>query len=100
MRMHRGSSKDARDQPRTAGNLPLSASPPATVSVVVEVARAGHVTRHRIRVVTGSLVRAAVKQVGQAPEGSAVLVDGTPIPLDTPIEGPMVITVVPTFSGG
>jgi len=100
MRMHRGSSKDARDPPGTAGNLPLSASPAATVEVVVEIARAGRVDRRELRIPRGTLVRAALKQVGQAPEGSAVLVDETSVPLDEPILAPTRLVVVPTFSGG
>lgn len=56
--------------------------------------------RRRIRVVPGTLVRAVLRSLGQSPEGSAVLAEDVPIPLDTPIDGPMRLTVVPTFSGG
>ena len=100
MRMHRGSSKDVRARPRTTESLPLSASPSRSVPVVVEITRAGEIARHRLRVAPGTLVRAVVRQVGLAPEGSAVLAEDTPIPLDTPIEGPVRLVVVPTFSGG
>ncbi len=97
--MHRGSSKGARNQRRPPDTLPLSASPPP-ISVVVEVVRGGTVVRRRIRVAPGTLVRAALRRTGNSPEGSAVLVEEVPIPLDTPIVGPMRLTVVPTFSGG
>ncbi len=97
--MHRGSSKGARSERPAPETLPLSASP-KTVSVMVEVTRGGSVDRRRIRVAPGTLVRAALRSVGQSPEGSAVLLNEVPIPLDTPIEGPMRLTVIPTFSGG
>lgn len=79
--------------------LPLSASP-ARVAVVIELTRGGSVERRRLRVAPGTLVRAALRSVGQSPEGSAVMIDSEPIPLDTPITGPVRLTVVPTFSGG
>jgi len=41
-----------------------------------------------------------VRQVGQRAEGCAVLVDGTSVPLDTAVDGPIRLTVIPTFSGG
>jgi len=41
-----------------------------------------------------------VRQVGLAPEGTSVLVDGVSVPLDLPIERPVRLVVVPTFSGG
>lgn len=79
--------------------LPLSA-PPTTFVVDIELTRGASVERQRLHVAPGTLVRAALRSAGHAPEGSAVLVDETPIPLDTPIDGPMRLTVVPTFSGG
>jgi sulfur carrier protein ThiS len=97
--MHRGSSKGARDPRRPPDNLPLSASP-AAISVVVEVTRGGSVERQRIRVAPGTLVRAVLRSTGHAPEGSAVLVNEVPIPLDTPIDRSVRLTVIPTFSGG
>jgi sulfur carrier protein ThiS len=97
--MHRGSSKGAREREPAPGSLPLSASP-ATVAILIELTRGGSVERRRVRVPSGTLVRAVLRSVGQAPEGSAVLLGETPIPLDTPIDGPMRLTVVPTFSGG
>jgi sulfur carrier protein ThiS len=97
--MHRGSSKGARSERPAPETLPLSASPP-TVTVVVEVTRGASVVTHEIRVVPGTLVRAALRATGHAPEGSAVLVDEVPVPLDTVIDGPMRLTVLPTFSGG
>jgi sulfur carrier protein ThiS len=97
--MHRGSSKEARGDPRASETLPLSASP-SPISIVVEVTRGGSVERHRVRVPPGTAVRVVLRQVGCAPEGSAVLVDGTSIPLDATLDRPTRLTVVPTFSGG
>jgi sulfur carrier protein ThiS len=95
--MHRGSSKEARDASRASETLPLSASP---VTVWVEVTRGGSVERRRLRVAPGTTVRAVLRTAGLAPEGSAVLVAGTSVPLDVPIDRPTRLTVVPTFSGG
>jgi sulfur carrier protein ThiS len=95
--MHRGSSKVARGPPPAAGNLPLSA--PFLV-LDVEVARAGRSHRHRIEVAPGTLVREAVRRVGLVPEGTSVLVDGVPVPLDLPIDSVVKLVIVPTFSGG
>ena len=79
-------------------HLPLSASP--DVRVEVEVARAGRSVVHERRVAPGTLVKQVVRSVGEAPEGAAVLVDGVSVPLDTPIDAPLRLVVVPTFSGG
>ena len=99
MRMHRGSSKGTRDRPRAPGTLPLSASP-SHVAVTLEITRGAAVRRRRIRVPLGTPVRAALHSAGLAPEGSAILVKDTPIPLDTPIDRPLRLTVISTFSGG
>jgi sulfur carrier protein ThiS len=99
MRLHRGSSKDDRGSSPTAENLPLSASPPK-VYIEVEVARAGRTRSARLEVTPGTLVRAVVRSVGEAPEGCVVLLEGTSVPLDTPIERPVRFTVVPTSSRG
>jgi len=99
MRMHRGSSKGGRGRPATPETLPLSA-PSGPIEVTVEIARAGRSVRRTVEVRPGGLVRDVVREVGQAPEGCAVLVQGTSIPLDTPITAPLRLTVVPTFSGG
>ena len=99
MRLHRGSSKDARGPTPTTESLPLSASP-ATLLVEVEVVRGSRSRSARFDVASGTLVRAVVRSAGEAPEGCAVLVGETPVPLDTPIERPLHLTVVPTFSGG
>ncbi len=99
MRMHRGSSKGTRDYPQTPGTLPLSASP-SLVAVTLEITRSSSVRRRRIRVPLGTPVRAALRSAGLAPEGSAVLVEDTPIPLDMPIDRPLRLTVISTFSGG
>jgi sulfur carrier protein ThiS len=97
--MHRGSSKGARRRPSAPEALPLSASP-TRLHVVVEVTRGGSVERRELELVPGTLVRAVLRSIGQAPEGSAVLVDDLPIPLDTAIDRALTMTVVPTFSGG
>jgi sulfur carrier protein ThiS len=98
MRMHRGSSKGTGAGHPAPEHLPLSAS--ATVRVEVEVARAGASSVHSREVAVGTLVKELVRSVGEAPEGSAVLVEGVSIPLDTPVETSMRLVVVPTFSGG
>ena len=100
MRMHLGSSKDVRGLSPTAGSLPLSASPPEELRVVLEVVRAGTVDLHEVRLAPGAPLRTALRRAGLPPEGSAVLYEGTPVPLDLPIERPARFTVVPTFSGG
>jgi len=99
MRLHRGSSKAVRGRPPATESLPLSASP-ASVRVEVEVARAGRTRRARLDVAPGTLVRTIVRSAGESPEGCLVLVGETPVPLDTPVEGPLHLVVVPTFSGG
>jgi sulfur carrier protein ThiS len=97
--MHRGSSKGARKTVRPSESLPLSASP-ASVAVDLEIARAGRSEQRHLDVAPGTLVRAALRSIGQSPEGCAVLLHDVPIPLDTPIERATRLTVIPTFSGG
>jgi sulfur carrier protein ThiS len=70
------------------------------VGVEVEVARSGRPRRARLEVAPGTLVRAVVRLAGESPEGCAVLLDETSIPLDTPIDRSVRLTIVPTFSGG
>ncbi|MCI4333424.1 MAG: MoaD/ThiS family protein [Thermoplasmata archaeon] len=53
-----------------------------------------------VSVAPGTPVRQLLRSLGHAPEGSAVLVDGVPVPLDTRIVAPVRFTIVPTFSGG
>ena len=98
--MHRGSSKAVRDGTRSAGSLPLSASSSSRLVIEVEVARAGRSTLHAVPAEAGTLLRDVIRHVGQAPEGSAALIDGIPVPLDTPLERSVRVVVVPTFSGG
>ncbi len=100
MRMHRGSSNDGPGRARTAETLPLSASAPPLIPIVLELTRAGSVESRHLRVPLGTPVRAALQRVGQAPEGSAVLLHDTPVPLDLPIDRPLTLTVISTFSGG
>jgi sulfur carrier protein ThiS len=97
--MHRGSSKGARNERPAPETLPLSASP-TLVTVVFDVTRGASVETKEIQVLPGTLVRVALRSIGHAPEGSAVLVDEMPVPLDTVITGPLRFTVIPTFSGG
>jgi sulfur carrier protein ThiS len=99
MRMHRGSSKVARGRDPAAETLPLSASAD-TLIVAVEVVRAARSRSERVELPPGATVRDAVRAVGESPEGVAVLCDGTPVPLDRPLTGPTILTVLPTFSGG
>ena len=99
MRLHRGSSKDARGPSPATGSLPLSASP-GSVPVDIEVVRSGRNRKLRFEVAPGTHVRAVVRLTGESPEGCAVLSGETPVPLDTPIEGPVKLMVIPTFSGG
>ncbi|MGA7860740.1 MAG: hypothetical protein WCB19_02655 [Thermoplasmata archaeon] len=66
----------------------------------MEVARAGHSDRHTLRVPRGTPLRAVLRSIGQAAEGSAVLSGGRPVPLDLPLEKSARFTVIPTFSGG
>ena len=100
MRMHRGSSKDVAGPPPAAESLPLSASSPLEIEVDVEVVRARTVERHHFRLAPGTTVRAVLETIRAPPEGSAVLVNEVPVPLDLPIDRPVRLTVVPTFSGG
>jgi sulfur carrier protein ThiS len=100
--MHRGSSKGtgrARPVPET---LPLSASPfPSGIRIEVVVARGSRPGPPTVRwVAPGTKVRTVLRDLGHAVEGSAVLVEGIPVPSDTPIGAPTRFTVVPTFSGG
>jgi sulfur carrier protein ThiS len=98
MRMHRGSSKGTGAGRPGPERLPLSAS--ATVTVEVEIARGGGAPLRILSVRAGTTVKELVRSLGEAPEGSAVLVGGVSVPLDTPLDGPVRLTVVPTFSGG
>jgi sulfur carrier protein ThiS len=97
--MHRGSSKGAGGDVPAPETLPLSASP-ANVRIRVDVTRGGSVETREIEVAPDTLVRVALRSIGCAAEGSAVLVDSVPIPLDTPVTPGMRLTVIPTFSGG
>jgi sulfur carrier protein ThiS len=100
--MHRGSSKGSARKRPDPETLPLSASRSSPmVSVRFDVARGrrpGPVAT--VSVPAGTRLRDLLRAQGYAPEGSAVLLDGQPVPLDTKIERPVRFTVVPTFSGG
>ncbi|MCI4365815.1 MAG: hypothetical protein L3K10_07155 [Thermoplasmata archaeon] len=64
------------------------------------IVRASRERHEQLTVALGSSVREAVRRVGLAPEGSAVLIDDVPVPLDLPIERALRLVVLPTFSGG
>lgn len=98
--MHRGSSKGARPVDRAAEHLPLSASPPPTVRIEFEIARAGRNVTRLVEVPAGSTLRVALRSIGQPAEGCAVLQGDQPVPLDLPLATAGRFTVVPTFSGG
>ena len=96
--MHRGSSKGPRDKSRRPEHLPLSASPALTIQL--DVTRAGRADHHTVHVLPGTPLRVALRSIGQSVEGSAVLLDDRPVPLDLPLEKNSRFTVIPTFSGG
>ena len=100
MRLHRGSSKDGRGTSSASENLPLSAPPLPMVHVEIEVVRGGHTRRSEVEVPSGTTVRVIVRTAGVTPEGCAVLAGDTPLPLDAPVDRPLRLTIVPTFSGG
>ncbi|MGP8073223.1 MAG: hypothetical protein ACLPZM_08900 [Thermoplasmata archaeon] len=70
------------------------------IAIEIDVARAGRHAVETVTVTVGSLVRDVIRHARQAPEGSVVLIDGLPVPLDTPLERPVRLLVLPTFSGG
>ena len=96
--MHRGSSKGPRGEAPRPEPLPLSASP--RLRVQLTVARAGRSQRYTVRVAPGTLLRDVLRSLGQAAEGSAVLENDRPVPLDLPLQRNARYTVIPTFSGG
>jgi hypothetical protein len=98
--MHRGSSKGTRDSESPPETLPLSASPPGSVRLELEIVRGGRSEVRSVEVPVGTLLRVALRAISQAPEGSAVLRGEVPLPLDTPIRVAERLTVIPTFSGG
>ena len=100
MRMHRGSSKGTDAESARPETLPLSASSPDLIWIEFEVARAGRSEEIRVEVLVGSSLRNAIRAIGQAPEGCAVLDGERSLPLDTPLLRSTHLTLVPTFSGG
>jgi sulfur carrier protein ThiS len=100
--MHRGSSKGTGKRRPLPEALPLSASwSLASVSVEIDVARGRRRGPPvRVEVAVGTPLRELLRSLGHSPEGSAVLLDGTPVPLDTRVDRATRFTVVPTFSGG
>ena len=71
-----------------------------SVTVEVEVARPRSPEVLTRDVPAGTLVKELVRAAGQSPEGVAVLIDGVSVPLDLPVDRPLRLVVVPTFSGG
>ncbi|MHB1434944.1 MAG: hypothetical protein ACYCPN_02775 [Thermoplasmata archaeon] len=65
-----------------------------------EVARAGRSVDHHLEVPVGTPLRDALRRIDQMPEGSLVLEDGKSVPLDTPLDRPFKLLIVPTHSGG
>ena len=98
--MHRGSSKGATGPARAPEALPLSASPAPIVRLTIVHTRAGRADVSVLDVRAGTPVREALRHLGHAPEGCAVLDGERPLPLDHPIEESCRLTVIPTFSGG
>ncbi|HLM91459.1 MAG TPA: thiamine biosynthesis protein ThiS [Thermoplasmata archaeon] len=70
------------------------------LTIEIDVARAGRHSVESVTVPEGSLVRDVIRHAHQAPEGSVVLIDGLPVPLDTRLERSVRLLVLPTFSGG
>ncbi|MGA8664874.1 MAG: hypothetical protein WB809_07415 [Thermoplasmata archaeon] len=70
------------------------------MTIEIDVARAGRHTVESVTVPVGAFVRDVIRHARQAPEGSVVLIDGLPVPLDTRLERPVRLVVLPTFSGG
>jgi sulfur carrier protein ThiS len=99
MRMHRGSSKGTDGPPSVPGSLPLSASS-RVVAVELEFVRGSGSVLRTVEVPAGTPIRAILRSLGVAAEGSAVFDHDRSIPLDTRLEGPRRLRVVSTFSGG
>lgn len=53
-----------------------------------------------IEVESGSTIEAAVRKQGLVPDAFIYIVDGRPVPMDTPIEDMMTIKAIKVASGG
>ncbi|MGI0055075.1 MAG: MoaD/ThiS family protein [Thermoplasmata archaeon] len=70
------------------------------MKIEIELVRAGRRDPRALDLPEGSTVRDALRAAGLFAEGSAVLVDGAPVPLDRPLAPFERLEIVPTFSGG
>lgn len=97
--MHRGnpagSTPKASDPEGPGPSLP---SPP--LEIVVEPFRSTGPPAVTLRVPPGTTVRDLLRQLDRPAEGSAVLLEGRPVPLDEVILVSGRIVLIPTFSGG
>jgi len=80
--------------------MAIPAPDPARLTVEVELLRGREAGTRTLTLRPGARARDAVRALGLAPEGAAVLQDGVPVPLDLPLRSGQRLTVVPTFSGG
>jgi hypothetical protein len=64
------------------------------------VERAGRTETRTARVAAGTPLRLALRAIGELGEGCAVLDGARPLPLDTPVDRPRRLRLIPTFSGG
>ena len=74
--------------------------PVSDLHVRVVIERAGHRRSVELDLPPGADARSAVRAVGLAPEGVAVLLGDRPVALDEPLADGGLLRVVPTFSGG
>ncbi len=100
MRMHRGSSKEGGEDLRPRKLSPSAPPAESRVSLEIEIVRANRSELRTVELPADRTVRDAIRAIGLYAEGTAVLVDGRPVPHDRPIAGLSRLEVVPTFSGG
>lgn len=88
-----------RNDRRPTETLPLSASP-VLVAFHYELARGPPTGPRTLELPPLSTGRDLLRALGRAVEGSALLIDDRPVPLDAPLPADRTVVVVPTFSGG